>query len=122
MKGFKKRFEDTIGGPVDDWSKYYLMIATFCRGTGHPPGVERYWLGIASLYDGETVGDPNESDQFAALVKLLSDEALIAAMGGTTALIDGHEEQHEVVTARVLRAAHEIAAAEYEGRHRKWDA
>lgn len=120
--GFKKLFEDTIGGPVDDWAKYYLMIATFCRGTGQPSGVERYWLGVAQLYDGEIVADPNESEMFGTLVKLLSDEALMAAMAGTTALIEAHEEQHQVVTARVLRAAHDIASAEYEGRHRKWDA
>ena len=70
------------------------MVAALSHDTGQPPGVERYWLGIAGLYDGETVADPNESDLFGALMKLLSDEALMAAMGGTRVLIDTHEEQH----------------------------
>ena len=122
MKGFKKAFEATIGGPVDDWAKYYLMVATFSRDTGQPPGTERYWLGIAGLYDGEVVADPNGSDLFGRLVKLLSDEALMAAMAGTRVLIDTHEAQHKYRTARVLRAAYDIASAEYSRRHPKWNA
>ena len=116
----KAEAEATIGAPLDRWCTYYLAITLNCRVSRQPFGSEWFWLAVAKLDEGDRIRDPNKS-WFRRTMKLMSDEALVAAIGGAQALIEGHEELGEFETAQTLRAAQAVARAELTKRH-QWDA
>ena len=119
--GLKKRIEQLIG-PLNSWQQYFTAMGAVSVTHTLPDGAALFWAAVAMLDDGETIRDPSSDRLFKGIVETLDDDALLASMAGATALIKRHEEAGAVETARTLRAAHDVAAKEFEGRNRKWDA